>query len=49
MKVHPVGAELFLKDGRLDGQTDIDAVRLKVTFCNSGNTPKTGKARAISN
>jgi hypothetical protein len=31
-KVHPVGAELFLKDGRMDGQTDKDTMKLMVTF-----------------
>jgi hypothetical protein len=32
MKVYPVGAELFLKDERMEGQTDKDTIKLMVTF-----------------
>ena len=34
MKIHPMGAEVFLVDGRTD------MIKLTVTFCNFVNTPK---------
>jgi hypothetical protein len=49
MKVHPVGAVLFLMDGQMDEQmdeqTDKDMMKLTVTFCNSVNMPKNWKCQ----
>ena len=36
MKIRPVGSELFHADGRMD------ITKVKVSFCNFTNTPKSG-------
>jgi hypothetical protein len=40
MKILPVGDELFHADGRTDGQTQTDMVKLTVVICNFTNTLK---------
>ena len=45
MKIHPVEAELFHADGRIDGQTDV--TNLIVAFRNFANVPKKGKVAPI--
>ena len=38
IKIHPVGAELFHTDGRMDGHTDM--TKLIATYCNFAKVPK---------
>ena len=40
MKILPVGDELFHADGRADGQTQTDLLKLIVDICNFTITPK---------
>jgi hypothetical protein len=41
IKIGPMGTELFQKDGRMDGQTDM--AKLRVAFSNFSNAPKIAK------
>jgi hypothetical protein len=38
IKIHPVGAELFHVDGRMDEHTDM--TKLIATYCNFAKVPK---------
>jgi hypothetical protein len=49
MKIHPVGAELFFVDGRMEGQTDRYDEGNNCFFAILLTHLKTGNARAISN
>jgi len=38
IKIHPLGAELFHMDGRMDGHEDM--TKLIATYCNFAKAPK---------